>query len=212
MMATGTVVSLEEYLSIVYEPDCEFVDGELVERNMGEFDHAGLQMIIAAHMYNQRREYGIYVFPELRVQVAATRYRIPDITVTKQKGHGRILREPLVICERPSAFINRQRCAPGRINPDANDLSRIKTALVCFRVRECALDAYLRAFHIIRRMLPRQIWIATQDDARISMLIFPNGVGNFLAVSDTDQECAHGICPIIEADGISRAHNFFGQW
>jgi Uma2 family endonuclease len=98
MMATGTVVSLEEYLSTVYDPDCEFVDGELVERNMGEFDHAGLQMIIAAHMYNQRREYGIYVFPELRVQVAATRYRIPDITVTKQKGRGRILREPPFLC------------------------------------------------------------------------------------------------------------------
>jgi Uma2 family endonuclease len=98
MMATGTVISLEEYLSTVYDPDCEFVDGELVERNMGESDHSGLQMIIAAQMYNQRREYGIYVFPELRVQVAARRYRVPDITVTTRKIQGRILREPPFLC------------------------------------------------------------------------------------------------------------------
>jgi Uma2 family endonuclease len=97
-MATGTLVSLEEYLSTTYDPDCEYVDGELLERNMGEFDHAGVQGIILALLYNQRRQYGIYVFPELRVQVAARRYRIPDITVTTRKGKGRILREPPFLC------------------------------------------------------------------------------------------------------------------
>jgi hypothetical protein len=40
MTATGTMVSLDEYLSTVYDPDCEYVDGELIERNMGEIDHA----------------------------------------------------------------------------------------------------------------------------------------------------------------------------
>ena len=48
----------------------EYVDGELLERNVGEFDHSGIQGIIFAHLYSQRREYGIHVFPELRVQVA----------------------------------------------------------------------------------------------------------------------------------------------
>jgi Uma2 family endonuclease len=93
-MATGTLVSLEKYLSKVYDPDCEYIDGELIERNRGESDHAGLQAVITALLYNQRREYGVHVFPELRVQVAETRYRIPDITVTKNKVRGQILREP----------------------------------------------------------------------------------------------------------------------
>lgn len=97
-MATGTLVSLEEYLSTTYDPDCEYVDGELLERNVGEFDHAGVQGIILALLYNQRRQYGVHVFPELRVQVAARRYRIPDITVTTSKGKGRILREPPFLC------------------------------------------------------------------------------------------------------------------
>src|SRR5580700_7221483 len=98
MTATGIQVSLDEYLSTVYDPDCEFVDGELIERNMGESDHSALQGIIFALLFNQSRKSGIYVFPELRVQVAATRYRIPDITVTTQKVRGRILREPPFLC------------------------------------------------------------------------------------------------------------------
>jgi len=98
MTATGTQVSLDEYLSTVYDPDCEYVDGELIERNMGESDHSALQGIIFALLYNQRREAGIWVFPELRVQVAATRYRIPDITVTTQKARGKILRVPPFLC------------------------------------------------------------------------------------------------------------------
>jgi Uma2 family endonuclease len=98
MTAAGIQVSLDEYLSTVYDPDCEFVDGELIERNIGESDHSALQGIIFALLFNQSRKSGIYVFPELRVQVAATRYRIPDITVTTQKVRGRILREPPFLC------------------------------------------------------------------------------------------------------------------
>jgi Uma2 family endonuclease len=92
------VITLDEYLSTVYEPDCEFVDGELMERNWGEFDHAALHGTVSALLYNQRRELGIHVFLSLRVQVAATRYRVPDVVVTKQKGRGGILREPPFLC------------------------------------------------------------------------------------------------------------------
>jgi Uma2 family endonuclease len=94
----ATMVPLDEYLSTVYDPDCEYVDGELIERNMGESDHSAIQTMISALLYSQRRELGIHVFAELRVQVVATRYRIPDITVTKQKVRGKILREPPFLC------------------------------------------------------------------------------------------------------------------
>ena len=46
-MATGFVVPLEEYLSSIYHPDCEWLDGKLVERNRGEPDHAGLEALIS---------------------------------------------------------------------------------------------------------------------------------------------------------------------
>jgi Uma2 family endonuclease len=92
------VIALDEYLSTVYEPDCEFVDGELIERNWGESDHSAVHGIVSALLYNQRRELGIYIFLSLRVQVAATRFRVPDIAVTKHKGRGRILCEPPFLC------------------------------------------------------------------------------------------------------------------
>jgi hypothetical protein len=41
-MATAAV-GIAEYLSTVYDPDCDYVDGEILERNLGAFDHARLQ-------------------------------------------------------------------------------------------------------------------------------------------------------------------------
>jgi Uma2 family endonuclease len=43
-------------------------------------------------------ENGFYAYLELRVQLAPTRYLVPDITVTTQKGKGKILREPPFLC------------------------------------------------------------------------------------------------------------------
>jgi hypothetical protein len=37
-MATVTHVSLDTYLRTVYEPDVDYVDGELEDRHVGDFD------------------------------------------------------------------------------------------------------------------------------------------------------------------------------
>ena len=42
-MATSTMVPLEEYLHTDYKPDCEWVDGELKERSVGEGSHGNIQ-------------------------------------------------------------------------------------------------------------------------------------------------------------------------
>jgi hypothetical protein len=39
----GRAVTLEQYLNTVYNPDCDYIDDHLQERNWGEFDHANLQ-------------------------------------------------------------------------------------------------------------------------------------------------------------------------
>jgi hypothetical protein len=49
-----TLVSMEEYLSSSYEPDCDYVDGVLEERNLGEYDHGNLQTISAYLKYRAR--------------------------------------------------------------------------------------------------------------------------------------------------------------
>src|SRR5689334_19048878 len=43
-MASKTLMSVEEYLRTSFDDaDCEYLDGEIVERNMGERGHAAVQ-------------------------------------------------------------------------------------------------------------------------------------------------------------------------
>src|ERR1700760_1764767 len=80
-MATITHVPVEVYLRSSYEPDAEYVDGQIEKRPMGEFDHASWQLAIQRWFVLHDKEWNIRVRPELRVQVAATRFRVPDVTV-----------------------------------------------------------------------------------------------------------------------------------
>ena len=97
-MANVTLTLVEEYLTTIYEPDREYLDGELVERNMGEAEHGGLQGILVGWLFAKRKDFGIHVFPELRLQVAPRRYRVPDILVTTTRVKGRIVTEPPFLC------------------------------------------------------------------------------------------------------------------
>ena len=80
-MASSTAISIEEYLHSSYRPDCDYVDGELVERNVGELRHSFLQNILGGYLRELSRRLGIRVGTELRMRISATRFRIPDITV-----------------------------------------------------------------------------------------------------------------------------------
>ena len=42
-MSTATQVTVEEYLATTWRPDCDYVDGEVLERNLGQTDHSELQ-------------------------------------------------------------------------------------------------------------------------------------------------------------------------
>src|SRR6202043_3939568 len=55
-MATGTLISVSEYLSAMYRPDCDYVDGEVQERNLGEYDHGKIQLFLGVLFYGKRIE------------------------------------------------------------------------------------------------------------------------------------------------------------
>ena len=80
-MATATRVSIEEYLRTDYEPDCDYVDGVLEERNVGQRDHSFVQTAVGAFLFALRRKLGLQVFTEQRLRVLPTRFRIPDSCV-----------------------------------------------------------------------------------------------------------------------------------
>lgn len=80
-MATSTRVPIEVYLKSSYEPDAEYVDGEIEERPMGERDHAAWQASILKWFWQHEDEWNIRAFPELRVQTSSTRFRVPDVAI-----------------------------------------------------------------------------------------------------------------------------------
>ncbi len=81
-MATATrPITIDEYLHTSYEPDCDYVDGELQERNLGELTHAEVQARLAQWFLNHADEWNIRVGNELRIRVAPTRVRIADVAL-----------------------------------------------------------------------------------------------------------------------------------
>jgi len=98
-MGAATLVSVEDYLGTSYSPDREYIDGRIVERNLGEKTHNAIQRNLILFFGNRRKELGVQVFPEQRVQVSPTRYRVPDVTVVKTSQiQGEIFTAPPHLC------------------------------------------------------------------------------------------------------------------
>jgi len=97
-MSTRTLISVEEYLRSSYEPDCDFVDGEIEERNVGEWDHSTLQLRVGAYLLTQYGKTGMRIATELRIRVKPTRVRIPDICLFLGDPGERVPTKPPFIC------------------------------------------------------------------------------------------------------------------
>lgn len=98
-MPAGIAISVEEYLNTTSRPDCDYIDGEVVERNLGEIDHGDMQGLLVYYLIGHRKEWGISIFPETRVQVKTQRFRVPDISVVLgPKPTTRIIVSPPLLC------------------------------------------------------------------------------------------------------------------
>lgn len=97
-MATRAIIPVEVYLTSVYRPDCDYVDGEVLERNLGEREHSYVQMALGSYFFARRKELGIQVYPEQRVQVKPNRYRIPDLCVVLGGTKEKIFTQPPFLC------------------------------------------------------------------------------------------------------------------
>lgn len=82
-MGAASLISVAEYLTTSYDPDREYVDGRIVERNLGEKTHCIIQRYLILFFGIRSSELGVKVYPEQRVQVSPARFRIPDVTVVK---------------------------------------------------------------------------------------------------------------------------------
>src|SRR5437870_3897912 len=83
------MMSVEEYLRTSFDgPDCEYLDGEVVERNMGELPHADVQYTLGRLLWPFRPRHGIRILPEIRIQISPTRYRVADLAVWRDDNIG----------------------------------------------------------------------------------------------------------------------------
>jgi Uma2 family endonuclease len=80
---TEELWSLREYLRTDWSPDREFVEGRIEERHVGEKEHSILQRYLTFLFMLHRAEWGVEVYPELRTQTRAARFRVPDVLVVR---------------------------------------------------------------------------------------------------------------------------------
>jgi len=76
-------MSVEEYLRTSFEgADCDYVDGEVLERNMGEALHGDLQLWLGLTLRGLPLR--LRVIPEIRVQITENRFRVADVAAWLQ--------------------------------------------------------------------------------------------------------------------------------
>ena len=130
-MATTTrlAVPVSEYLHSSYSPDCDYVDGELQERNWGELDHAEVQGALVHWFRSHDKEWNIRAVTELRMRISPTRFRIADV------------------------------CLISRGEPTDQVLQRPPIAVIEVLSPEDRISRYQERFQDYRRMGVRHIWV-----------------------------------------------------
>jgi Uma2 family endonuclease len=99
-MATApTMLSIDEYLRTSYHPDADYVDGEIEERNLGEFEHATFKSAISGWFWPRRYDWGIRPVTEQRMRVAPRRIRVCDIALLRVEApRERVTETPPLLC------------------------------------------------------------------------------------------------------------------
>ncbi len=99
MATTTTLLSLDEYLHTSYKPDVDFVDGEIEERNLGEFEHARLQTLLAMYFVAKEKLWALTTVVEQRIRVAQTRVRICDLAILRADApREKVTETPPLLC------------------------------------------------------------------------------------------------------------------
>jgi Uma2 family endonuclease len=93
-MSSATQISVSEYLGSTYRPDREYIDGEVLERNVGKWEHARIQWLLALWFGRHEEAWHVIGSTEQRLQVAAQRVRVPDLVVLRPGPQPDVLTQP----------------------------------------------------------------------------------------------------------------------
>jgi len=99
-MASATQIPVSAYLDTTFRPDREYIDGEVRERNVGKWEHARIQWLLAHWFGSHESTWNVIGSTEQRVRVSPTRVRVPDLVVLKPGPQPDVLTQPpLLIIE-----------------------------------------------------------------------------------------------------------------
>jgi Uma2 family endonuclease len=94
IMATVLQIPLTDYLGTNYRPDREYVDGEIRERNVGKYEPARIQALLASWFHQHEKSWGVQVVTEQRVRVSPARVRIPDVALLTMGSQPDVIVDP----------------------------------------------------------------------------------------------------------------------
>ena len=96
-MSTTALISMAEYMETSYEPDAEYADGVIVERNAGKKSHSKVQGRILVWFTTTYPDFPAWV--EQRVEtIPGRRCRIPDVCLTLAEPSVEVFEEAPLIC------------------------------------------------------------------------------------------------------------------
>lgn len=85
-MATKTRISEAEYLQMTFDgPEPDFVDGELVERGMPNFQHGEVQLVFGGLIQPWRSNGRLFASADLRIRTEPGHHRVVDIVVYRDR-------------------------------------------------------------------------------------------------------------------------------
>jgi len=98
-MAATAQISPEEYLRSSFEgPAPEYLDGELVERHLGDYSHGRAQCRLGALFEDLGKTLPLHAATELHLRIAPGRFRVADLAVFEgQEPSDRIPSTPPLI-------------------------------------------------------------------------------------------------------------------
>jgi Uma2 family endonuclease len=88
-MSTKVLMDVNEYLHTSFDgSDCEYLDGEVAERNWNDIPHGETQGNLLSLLHQLRPKLGIRVLPEITIRISPTRYRVADLAVWRNDDIG----------------------------------------------------------------------------------------------------------------------------
>jgi Uma2 family endonuclease len=79
-----SVIPLETYLRRTYRPDCDYIDGEVRERNAGYYPHSAMMGGIAYRLHEFAKATDTVALLSVRVRVSEDCVLVPDVCLARR--------------------------------------------------------------------------------------------------------------------------------